>query len=116
MDPQDEGEFALTFYSGGEKPARFEALFDRKALREGFEKLGHHSVTVYGEAYGGSQQKMGHTYGPDLKFIVFDVQVGDKWLSVPQMDEVARGLGLEVVPWEETSTDIEVLNALRDRP
>ena len=118
-DKRSEGEPGdprLTFYSGGEKHDRFVALFDQAALRAAFEALGHDFVTVYGEAYGGRQQGMSHTYGPDLKFIVFDVQVGDKWLNVPAMDAVARGLGLEVVPWEEVDTTLDTLNALRDRP
>src|SRR4051812_23692424 len=65
--------YNLTFYGGGEKHERFEALFDKAALLQRFEELGHREVTVYGEAYGGKQQGMSHTYGPDLKFIVFDV-------------------------------------------
>jgi len=112
----DPSLYELTFYSGGEKHERFVSLFDQEALKTAFTALGHDEVTVYGEAYGGSQQKMSHTYGPDLKFIVFDVQIGDTWLNVPNMDDVARKLGLEVVPWEECSTDLDVLNALRDKP
>lgn len=112
----DGNECELTFYGGGEKQERFAALFDHEALKKAFLEMGHTNVTVYGEAYGGSQQKMSHTYGPDLKFIVFDVQVGDTWLNVPNMTDVAIKLGLEVVPWEEVSTDLDVLNALRDKP
>jgi hypothetical protein len=110
------GRVPITFYSGGEKHERFVNLFDQENLLKVFQEMGHEKVTVYGEAYGGSQQKMGHTYGPDLKFIVFDVQVGDCWLNVPNMDQVATRLGLEVVPWEETSTELDALNALRDKP
>jgi RNA ligase len=106
----------LTFFGGGESNERFAALFDPEVLRDGFVAIGHPKVTVYGEAYGGRQQGMGHTYGPDLRFIAFDVAVGDTWLSVPNMDQVARRLGLEVVPWEETPTDLEALDALRDKP
>lgn len=106
----------LTFYGGGESNERFAGLFDKDALIEGFRAMGHAKVVVYGEAYGGRQQKMGDTYGPDLKFIVFDVMVGETWLTVPNMAQVAERLGLEVVPWEEVSTDLDVLNALRDKP
>ena len=109
-------EGLITFFSGGEKHDRFVSLFDEANLRAGFLALGHPEVTVYGEAYGGKQQGMSHTYGPDLKFIVFDVQIGEAWLNVPNMDEVAKKLGFEVVPWEETSTELDVLNVLRDKP
>lgn len=106
----------LKFFSGGESHERFVALFNHDHLKAGFELLGHPAVVVYGEAYGGKQQGMSRTYGPELRFIVFDVQIGDSWLDVPRMDAVARGLGLDVVPWREVSTDLSVLDAERDRP
>lgn len=106
----------VTFYSGGEKHENFVKLFDEEKLRAGFETLGYPEITIYGEAYGGKQQGMKDTYGPELKFIAFDVQVGENWLAVPDMDQVAKNLGFEVVPWEETSTDLNALDELRDRP
>lgn len=106
----------IRFYGGGEKHERFVSLFDVPALEAAFVALGHDKVTVYGEAYGGKQQGMSHTYGPELKFIVFDVQVGETWVTVPNMDSIAKKLGLEVVPWVECSTDLDVLNAERDKP
>jgi hypothetical protein len=106
----------LTLFSGGESPTRFAALFDIVALRARFEALGHHEVTVYGEAYGGSQQGMRAVYGNELRFIAFDVQVGEKWLSVPDMLQVVDALGLEAVPCEELSTDLDVLDRARDQP
>jgi hypothetical protein len=106
----------ITYFSGGEKHENFIKLFDDAALKEAFDKLGYPEVTVYGEAYGGKCQGMKDTYGPELKFIAFDVMVGETWLSVPDMDQVATGLGFEVVPWEETDTDLATLDHLRDRP
>jgi hypothetical protein len=107
----------LTFYGGGEKHERFAALFDHQKLLSDFMRIWKDKdVTVHGEAYGGKQQGMSHTYGPDLRFIVFDVKVGDVWVNVPAMDKIATELGFEVVPWEECSTDLDVLNAIRDRP
>lgn len=106
----------LTFYSGGEKHENFIALFDHEKLKSTFESMGHPKITVYGEAYGGKQQGMRLTYGDSLKFIVFDVRIGDSWLSVPNMDNIATKLGLEVVPWEETSTDLKDLDAIKMRP
>lgn len=108
----------LIFFSGGEKHERFVALFDQDALKAAFAGIstGINEMIVYGEAYGGKMQGMAHTYGPDLRFIAFDVQVGETWVSVPNMANIATKLGLEVVPWEETSTELDALNALRDRP
>jgi hypothetical protein len=106
----------LSFFSGGASHAQFVALFDHGSLTSLFTALVHPEVTVYGEAYGGKMQGMRETYGPDLRFIAFDVKIGSHWLDVPDMDQVVRDLGIEVVPWEETSTDIEALDALRDKP
>jgi hypothetical protein len=106
----------LKLHAGGEKQSRFEALFDQAKLTEAFITLGHPEVIVYGEAYGGSQQGMSHTYGNQLKFVAFEVKVGDYWLSVPNAEEVAGKLGVEFVHYVRVSTDLEVLNAERDKP
>jgi len=107
----------VTFFSGGEKHARFVSLFDKAKLLEAFKAQGFPKgeiVTVYGEAYGGSQQGMSATYGKDLKFVVFDVKVGNVWLSVPQAEDVAKKLGLEFVYYTRIPTTVEALDAARD--
>ncbi len=106
----------LTLYAGGESHDKFKALFDETALTEAFQKLGQDEVIVYGEAYGGKQQGMRHTYGDALRFIAFDVKIGDLWLNVPSMDRAATNLGFEVVPWRKVSTHLAVLDAERDLP
>jgi hypothetical protein len=57
------GAAGVTFFSGGESHTRFVGLFDDAVLRDRFSALGHAEVTVYGEAYGGSQQGMKLVYG-----------------------------------------------------
>lgn len=106
----------LTFFSGGASPVAFKAMFDEEPLRVAIDALGHEAVTIYGEAYGGSQQGMSYVYGKILMFIVFDVQVGDRWLAVPDMEQVATGLGLEVVPFTKIPCTLESLDAARDAP
>lgn len=106
----------LHFFSGGEKLDPFVALFDRAALKAGFEALGCPEVTVYGEAYGGRCQGMKETYGDKLAFIAFDVKIGETFVDVPNMAQVAERLGFEVVPWEKVPTDVPTLDAIRDRP
>lgn len=107
---------SLRFFSGGEKHDRFVALFDAAFLTENFTLLSHPEVVVYGEAYGGKQQAMRETYGDELRFIAFDVKVGESWLAVPQMDRAAASLGFEVVPWAITTTDLVNLDGHRDAP
>jgi hypothetical protein len=104
------------FHSGGEKPERFASLFDEAALASAFAELGQPTVIVYGEAYGGKQQGQSHRYGLELKFIAFEVQVGDVWLSVPNAHGVTAKLGLEFVHYAKVSTDLAALDAERDAP
>jgi hypothetical protein len=71
---------------------------------------------VYGEAYGGKQQGQSWRYGKQLRFVAFEVQVGDTWLAVPNAADVVTKLGLEFVYYKRISTDIEAVNAERDAP
>jgi hypothetical protein len=105
-----------TLHPGGENYKRFEALFDAKTMYEAFQQLGHGQVTVFGEAYGGKQQRQAWRYGPDLRFVVFEVRIHDVWLSVPDAEDVANKLGLQFVHYERVSTDIKDLDAMRDAP
>lgn len=108
-------EGKLGFFSGGEKHEKFVGLFDQEKLTAIFTaNFGDMKVMVHGEAYGGKQQGMAHTYGPNLKFIVFDVKVEESWLSVPKAEKVASDLGLEFVHYVEIPTDIAVIDAERD--
>ena len=51
-----------------------------------------------------------------LRFVAFEVQVGDAWLSVPNAHDVAAKLGLEFVHYVKVSTDLAALDAERDAP
>ena len=110
----------LTFFSGGESYVRFVALFDKEGLADRFRERTHGTsegaTTVYGEAYGGKQQGMSKTYGQELKFVAFDVQVGERWLPVPAAHACVVGLGLEFVDYADIETTAACINAERDRP
>lgn len=113
----DVKEQKVKFFSGGESYERFISLFDINFLQMKFAELFVKSnVTIYGEAYGGKQQKMSGTYGKELKFISFEVQVGELWLNVPNAENVCKLLNIEFVDYVKVSTDLEALNAERDKP
>ena len=125
-----EGRWIPSFFSGGESYNNFVKLFDQEKLLAAVNDLGtpkDQVITVYGEAYGGSQQGMSATYGKQLKFIVFDVQVGENWLNVPDAEDVAKKLGLEFVFYKKCSlvtcvnpmrveTNLKEIDAERDAP
>jgi len=108
-------EGKLSFFSGGAKHESFVALFDQEKLTQALlANIGQDNAIVYGEAYGGKLQGMAHTYGPILKFIAFDVKIGESWLSVPQAEDVVKKLGLEFIYYVKIPTDLAAIDAERD--
>ena len=108
-------EAPLTFKSGGAAHQAFLDIFNVEDIQARFNALGYDDVGVYGEAYGGKMQKMSHTYGPDLKFIVFEVRVHGMVLNVPDAHDVATKLGLEFVDYEKIPATLEAIDEQRDR-
>ena len=109
----------ISFHSGGESHEKFVALFDQEKLLQEFKNLGvpnDKTVICFGEAYGGKQQGMSETYGKNLKFVIFDVQMGETFLNVPDAESVASKLGIEFVHYRKVSTDLATLDAERDAP
>lgn len=109
----------LTFFSGGESHEKFVALFDELELGNKFvEKFGQDDrpIIVFGEAYGGKQQGMSETYGPNLRFVAFDVKIGEMWLQVEQAHGICRGLEIEFVDYEQIEATLEEIDRCRDLP
>lgn len=110
-------EGQVRFFSGGESYSNFAALFDEAKLAQLFtEKIGHRSVVIYGEAYGGKQQKMSETYGHDLRFVVFDVKIDDCWLNVDSAARFVASMDLEFVDYALIPGNLEAVDQERDRP
>lgn len=106
----------LTFHSGGEPHGKFVSKFDVEAINKVFlEKFPNHNVKIYGEAYGGKQQSMSNTYGKELKFVAFDVNINDMWLNVPNAENVCKAFNIEFVDYVKITTDLSEIDAQRDR-
>jgi hypothetical protein len=100
------------FFAGGEKEENFRKMFDIPVLIEKFKSLLlSYPITVYGECYGGRMQGMSKTYGTTLKFIAFEVKIGENWLCVPEAEKIAIQLGIEFVHYRIIPTTIEVIDA-----
>lgn len=57
------------------------------------------AMCLYGEGYGAKIQKGGGNYIPDgVSFVLFDVRIGDVWLERANVVDIARCLGLDMVP------------------
>lgn len=55
------------------------------------------SVILFGEGYGAKIQG-GGKYREDHSFVLFDVKIGDWWLTRPNVDDIAAKLGIDSVP------------------
>ena len=107
----------LSFFAGGCKHEAFVALFDQVALVAKFTELGFNECTVFGEGYGGKEQGMRATYGNELRFVAFEVRMGEHcWLSVDKAEAVVLSLGLEFVSYVRIPTDLAAIDAERDKP
>lgn len=111
-------EKVLNIFSGGESMERFSALFSAEHLIGVFNAAFADvtELTIFGEAHGGKQQGMRDTYGDSLRFVVFDVSVNGKWLSVPEAENVAKAFGMEFVDYALVDATLECIDAQRDRP
>ena len=101
----------IEYFSGGESLEKFKQLFDETKLLPVFAGIGRNDITVYGEAYGGKCQGMSGSYGKELKFIAFEVQIEASWMSVPEAEAIVKELGLEFVHYRKIPTTIEALDA-----
>lgn len=106
-------EDGLYLFSGGVPYKSFAGLFDEPALDEKLAGVWP-DVAIYGEAYGGKCQGMSKVYGPNLRFVAFEVRLGDSWLSVPSAHEVVTELGLEFVHYDKIPADLDAIDAARD--
>ena len=79
------------------------------------QKFGENVVTLYGEGYGAGIQK-GGLYRPDVSFILFDVQVGDVWLTRDSVDDIAAAFGIDVVPSLGFGDLDTAINYVRTKP
>lgn len=79
-------------------PVKLIAALDALFTEELFEQqFGGNAATLYGEGYGAGIQS-GGVYRKDMSFILFDVRVGQWWLKDDAVLDVAKGLGIDMVP------------------
>lgn len=88
------------------------------ALNELFEEPGTfedvpHPVTMYGEGYGAKIQKGGGNYRQDQGFVLFDVKVGDWWLTQEAVTEFATHHQVDRVPEVDRGTIHYLVNQVR---
>jgi hypothetical protein len=70
-------------------------MFPEELMEQTF---GANPVILFGEGYGPGIQKGGGNYRTDKSFILFDVHIGGWWLMRDSVEDIAKSLGIDVVP------------------
>lgn len=79
-------------------------------LNSKFDEISNKSqVCLYGEGYGAKIQKGGGNYRSDQDFVIFDIKVGDFWLLREDVEDIAKKLGLDIVPIIGEGTIVEMI-------
>lgn len=75
-------------------------------------------IVLYGEGYGARIQKGGGNYrrDGDVSFRLFDVLVGETWLSRANVEDMARQLGIAAVPLLTHGDVLKRLGEMRFNP
>ena len=76
----------------------------------------YREIVFYGEGYGPKIQAAGPKYRSDVGFILFDVKVGDYWLSRENVKDVAAKLGVPVVPDLGIMTEEQIVEFVKSKP
>ena len=71
------------------------------------------SVCFYGEGYGAGIQK-GGVYKPNKDFVVFDIKIGEYWLSRLNVEDISQKLSLDIVPLVLTGTLQEGIDLVKN--
>ena len=79
--------------------AKMKQLFDNIDWREIFGCLVPNThITIFGEGYGIKIQKGGNYIKNDVNFILFDIRVGNWWLTRESCEDIAKKLNISIVP------------------
>jgi hypothetical protein len=69
-------------------------------------------IILFGEGYGPKIQG-GGKYREDISFVLFDVKIGDFWLSRENVNDIASKLGIESVPVLGTGSLYQGINYVK---
>lgn len=79
------------------------------------QKFGEKEVILFGEGYGVKIQN-GGKYRSDVGFILFDVMIGDNYLSRENVEDIAKCFNLEIVPIIKHGTIQEAVDFIKTNP
>lgn len=91
-------------------------LFGGTVNEEVFEqKFGENQVILFGEGYGAKIQNGGN-YRKDVSFILFDVLVGNTYLTRDNVEDIAKTFGIDIVPIIFIGNIQKAVDFVKDEP
>lgn len=87
-------------------------IFDEDMKIRMEDAFGDTPVCLYGEGYGQKINKGGKYIKDDVDFILFDIKIGHWWLRQVDMEELAEGLEIPVVPRKGEGTIREIVSVV----
>lgn len=91
-------------------------LFINNETEQLFEqKFGETEVHFFGEGYGGKIQN-GGAYSKENKFILFDVMVGNTFLSRENIEQIAKSFNCDLVPIVLEGTLQQAVDYVKTKP
>lgn len=119
----DYGDYDVSFKGRTDKAdipkhllEKMHSLFDKEKLIDYFysgNKDEIPNITLYGEGYGMKIQKGGNYIKNDVDFILFDVKVGNWWLSREACEKIASDFNLKIVPFMGYMTIQEAIDFVK---
>lgn len=97
---------------------RLNEIFLNNAVEELFEQtFGDKEVLLFGEGYGAKIQKVGAHYIPDgVDFILFDVLINGNYQDRENVENIARMIGIKVVPIVGYGSLYRALEFMKEHP
>lgn len=94
---------------------KMQSLFDNVNWKEIFGNLTPNThITIFGEGYGAKIQKGGNYIKDGVNFILFDVRVGNWWLTRANCADIAQKLNIPIVPLLGLYTIDEAINIVKN--
>ncbi len=97
---------------------KLEVIFSTGKINELTDKNGEFidEVILYGEGYGARIQKGGGNYIKDgVSFVLFDIKIGNWWMRREAIEEMAKILGIDVVPIVGKGTLPEAVSLIKSK-
>jgi hypothetical protein len=116
----DEDKWVVKYYGRNENsqfpPEMLEHLqktFTLENMQALWRDDDKYSIVLYGEGYGAGIQK-GGGYNKEKTFRLFDVLIGDVWLSRENVEDVAVQLGIKCAPQMHLGNIENIISAVRN--